>query len=81
MLKILLTVAVIWAVWFFLIKKPQVTAHRQKKAAEAKRPKNKRDKDEEIMVECETCGTFVSSKEAIIVSGRYYCSKKCAGVK
>jgi uncharacterized protein len=79
MLKILLTIAVIWAVWFFLIKKPQVTRHRQKKADEAKRPKPK--SDEEIMVECEKCGTFVSSKEAIIVSGRYYCSKSCAGVK
>ena len=79
MLKILLTAAVIWAVWFFLIKKPQVTEHRQKKADEAKRRESQ--KEEEIMVACEKCGTYVSSHEAIIVSGRYYCSKACAGVK
>ncbi len=35
-------------------------------------------KDSETMVECEKCGTFVSSKEAIIKNGRYYCSKECA---
>jgi len=79
MLKILLTAAIIWAVWFFLIKKPQVTEHRQKKADEAKRKETR--PDEEIMVACEKCGTYVSSHEAIIVSGRYYCSKACAGVK
>ncbi len=83
MLKLLLTAAVIWAVWFFLIKKPQVQRHREKKAQEArtKERRHKEKKDEEIMVPCEKCGTYVSSHEAIIVSGRYYCSKKCAGVK
>ncbi|BCD67503.1 PP0621 family protein [Nitratiruptor sp. YY09-18] len=39
------------------------------------------DKETDIMVECDQCGTFVSSKEAIIKNGKYYCSKKCAGVK
>ncbi|WP_201352510.1 PP0621 family protein [Hydrogenimonas urashimensis] len=77
MLKIVLTLAVISAVYFFLIKKPKVTQHRQTRAAEKRKPK----RDEEIMVECEKCGTFVSSHEAIIVDGKYYCSKTCAGVR
>lgn len=78
MLKIILTVAVIAAVYFFLIKKPAVEKKRRNRAeAEAKKP----GLDEDIMVECEKCGTFVSSKEAIIVGGKYYCSKSCAGVK
>ncbi len=78
MLKIILTIAVIAAVYFFLIKKPAVKKRRKERAdAEAKKP----GLDEEIMVECEKCGTFVSSKEAIIVDGKYYCSKSCAGVK
>ncbi len=78
MLKILLTVAVIAAVYFFLIKKPALQKRRKERGeAEARRP----GIDEEIMVECEKCGTFVSSKEAIIVGGHYYCSKECAGVK
>ncbi|WP_457594206.1 PP0621 family protein [Hydrogenimonas sp.] len=78
MLKIILTIAVIFAVYFFLIKKPAVKKRREERAdAEAKKP----GLDEEIMVECVKCGTFVSSKEAIIVDGKYYCSKSCAGVK
>ncbi len=78
MLKIILTVAVIAAVYFFLIKKPAVKKSRKERAeAEAKKP----GLDEEIMLECEKCGTFVSSKEAIIVDGKYFCTKSCAGVK
>ncbi len=78
MLKLVLTIAVIAVVYFLLIKKPKVTQHRKARAdAEKRKPK----KDEEIMVECEKCGTFVSSHEAIIVGGKYYCSKQCAGVK
>ena len=82
-MKLILTVAVIAAVYFFLIKKPQVQAHRRKKADSATPPPraDRADKDEEIMVACEKCGTYVSSKEAIIVGGKYYCSKNCAGVK
>ncbi|WP_353661906.1 PP0621 family protein [Hydrogenimonas sp. SS33] len=83
MLKILLTVAVIWAIYFFFIKKPQVTEHRRRKADEADRKARRKEaqKEEEIMVPCEKCGTYISSHEAIIVSGKYYCSKSCAGVK
>ena len=39
------------------------------------------DKSSEVMVECDKCSTYVSSKEAIIKDGKYYCSKKCAEVK
>ena len=81
MLKLFLTGAVIAAVDFFLIKKPQVQAHRRKRADTSADKPPKADKDEEIMVACEKCGTYVSSKEAIIVGGKYYCSKSCAGVK
>jgi len=78
MLKILLTIAVIAGIYFFLIKKPEVAKKRKERAEDERRkPKN----DEDIMVECEKCSTFVSSKEAIIVDGKYYCSKSCAGIK
>ena len=78
MLKLVFTIAVIGAIYYFLIKKPQVTQKRQERAeAEKGKPK----KDEEIMVECDKCGTYVSSHEAIIKNGVYYCSKECAGVK
>jgi uncharacterized protein len=37
--------------------------------------------DAESMVECEECSTFISVKDAVIVNGKYYCSKECAKVK
>ena len=33
--------------------------------------------DEDTLVECETCHTFVTLKESILVNGKYYCSKEC----
>lgn len=37
-------------------------------------------KDENItdeMIECKTCGTFVSKDEAILSNSKYFCSKEC----
>ena len=43
--------------------------------------KKSRKKDQNLisdeMVECPTCSTFVSSKEAILSNGKFYCSKDC----
>jgi len=33
--------------------------------------------EEDTLVECETCSTYVTVKESIIVQGKYYCSKEC----
>ncbi len=33
------------------------------------------------MVECPTCSMFVSSKEAIVSSGKFFCSKDCLNNK
>ena len=33
--------------------------------------------DEDTLVECETCHTYVTVKESIIVGGKYYCSQEC----
>ena len=35
--------------------------------------------DDDTLVECEKCSTYVTVKESIIVHGTYYCSKECAG--
>ena len=37
--------------------------------------KNEKITDE--MVECPTCKTYVSQKEAIVSNGKFYCSKEC----
>jgi len=34
--------------------------------------------DEDTLVECVKCGTYVTLKESIIVNGKYYCSSECA---
>ena len=33
--------------------------------------------EEDTLVECEKCSTYVTVKESIIVQGKYYCSKEC----
>ena len=33
--------------------------------------------EEDTLVECEKCSTYVTVKESIIVHGKYYCSKEC----
>ncbi len=33
--------------------------------------------EEDTLVECEKCSTYVTVKESIIVHGKYYCSDEC----
>jgi uncharacterized protein len=47
---------------------------------ELKLPQMKKDNkklDEDTMIECSKCGTFVSKKEAMSYKGKEYCSKEC----
>jgi len=40
----------------------------------------KKDDNEQItdtLVECPSCGTYVSKDEAILSNGKYFCSKGC----
>jgi uncharacterized protein len=39
--------------------------------------KKKEVKVEDEMLECPTCQTYISTKEAILSNGKYYCSKDC----
>jgi len=41
--------------------------------------KNKTEKklDEDTLVECSKCGTYVTIKESIMINGKYYCDE-CA---
>ena len=44
--------------------------------------KNKEQKklDEDTLVECEKCSTYVTVKESIIINGKYYCDDCAAKV-
>ena len=33
--------------------------------------------DDDTLVECTKCHTYVTVKESIIVNGKYYCSREC----
>jgi len=43
------------------------------------KPKSKTQKklDEDTLVECSKCGTYVTIKESVIINGKYYCDE-CA---
>lgn len=69
--KILILAAIIFGVYYFFIKA---------KPVENKKSKKSKKEPEDIMVECQKCGTYVSNKEAIIKNGKYYCSKECAEI-
>ncbi len=45
------------------------------------REKNVKDNNgeylEDTMVECPSCGTYISKDEAVLSNGKYFCSQKC----
>lgn len=70
MLKLLLIIGVIAAIYFLFFKK--------KIPLTKERNDRKKEKEEEnTMVPCESCGTYISTKEALVASGKFYCSKQC----
>lgn len=69
-LKLLLVIGVIAAVYVLFFKKNVPVT--KKNPDSASKPT-----DDDTMVPCETCGVFVSVKEAFIKEGKYYCSKTC----
>ena len=67
-LKILLVIGVIAAVYFLFFKKSSPIKKSEQKS------------DCEIsndMVECESCGVYTEISESILSNGKYYCSKEC----
>lgn len=69
-IKIAVLILVITLVYLLFFRSSRSNVVKQEK------PKKKRD--EEIMVECGRCGTYISSQESIIGSdGNYYCSQEC----
>ena len=39
--------------------------------------KGTREDEENTLVECDRCSTYVVKKEAIFFKGKYYCSREC----
>lgn len=72
MMKLLILAIVIYLIYNFFVKEKPI------KNQQTDRKKDQKKEDEDLMVECEKCKTYVSSKEAIIKNGKFYCSKECA---
>ena len=71
-LKLLLIIGVITAVYMmFFKKKPEVTRKETKKDPQAASE----------MVECAGCGVYVEIEEALLSESKYYCSKECLNAK
>ena len=66
-LKIVAVIVIIFLIYILFFKK-----NREK---ELFAKKNERIADE--MMECPTCKTYVSQKEALLSNGKFYCSKEC----
>jgi uncharacterized protein len=66
-LKIVAVIVIIFLIYILFFKK-----NREK---ELFAKKNERITDE--MMECPTCKTYVSQKEALLSNGKFYCSKDC----
>lgn len=67
-LKVLLLILVVAIVYFIFIKKKPITDRSTKKRESTR-------SDE--MVQCSKCDVYVNIDEAILSSGKYYCSQEC----
>ena len=68
-LKLLLVIGVIYAVYFFFIKK--------KPAVQSKKDNTQERLEPNEMIECASCGIYCELDEAILSNGSYYCSQEC----
>lgn len=75
--KILVALLVLLAMYLLFFKtgrgdEQQISSKKKRRDKRASSP------DEEVMLECHKCGTFISNKEAIIgTKGEYFCSREC----
>ncbi len=66
-LKLLLIIGVIGAVYFIFFKKKPL-----------KKKMSKKDKKEASdMIECPICGVYSEIDDSILSNGKYYCSSEC----
>jgi uncharacterized protein len=71
-LKLLIIGGVLYALYRFA--GGRILPNRSKKVQSSETAE---EKEEETLVECANCSTYVVRKEAILFKGRYYCSREC----
>lgn len=69
-MKLLIFIAVALAFVWFVLLRPSV----KRKSQDSSSQKSLKD---ELMLECETCGSFISQNDALTQGGKVFCSKEC----
>jgi uncharacterized protein len=70
-MKLLLVIGVIAAVYFFFIKK------KPNKVSDKENEQKKQKPQANDMIECASCGTFCEASDMLLSNAKYYCSKEC----
>ena len=70
LLKIAALLGILFLIYILFFKKNRENTVGSQKNKE-------QDSLEDVMEECQKCGTYVSKKEAILSNGKYFCSKEC----
>jgi uncharacterized protein len=69
MIKWLLVIGVIAAIYFIFIKKKPL-----EEKVKTKKPQETEVND---LIKCETCGIYMELDDAILSNAKYYCSQEC----
>jgi uncharacterized protein len=69
-IKILALLAVLFLVYILFFKKNRESSLKNARD-------NKYEEITDTLEECPKCGTFVSKEDAVLSSGKYFCSKEC----
>jgi len=77
-LKLILLAVAIYVVYILFFREGNLI---DKMKQQQKKAKKDAEETVDTVVECETCGVYVSIDDAIIKDRKYYCSKECAGIK
>ncbi len=76
-LKLIVFAVIFYAVYRLVGGKfPKLSGKKKDHLSEGE---DKKKIEEDTLIECDKCGTYVTYKESIIVKGKCYCSKECAG--
>ena len=77
LLKLILIGAVFYGLYRLAGGKllPEKGARKEKTSSGGR--KSAQEKEEDTLVECSRCSTYVVKKEAILYKGKYYCSREC----
>lgn len=67
---IVVGVLIVLVYFLFIKKKPLASENTKSK-------KNKEKLNEDDMVECQKCGTYITLSDALLKEGQYFCSDEC----